>query len=541
MIPAVIYAAKSTADLHDSIGTQLQDGREIRDRNGWADYGEFVDEAFSAYTGPRGPALADALDAAERAAREHGEARFIIQHSDRLARGDGRAAPHLAEYVLRGRRNDVTFVSKQDPQTFSDTGLVYSALAGDRAHDDSSRKSQSVADGHRRRKVERKLHNGGPEKLGYRIVRYPDGEAIRGEARELDPAGARIVRRIYDAALDYVSQNQIARDLGADHVPTAQGGARWYQATVRSILTDPYYAGYLRSSSARKQTAPADEELIRGEHDPIVTLQEWRRVQQITAQRRTNGDGQPGRIARRPALFTHGHLRCGCCGAAMGVRHKTRRHGDREYVWRKYVCTARKDSHAPCAMTPVDADALDAMMLDEFRREPGQIVDRIRAAVTTLSADRTTTLDRLAEAERALAIAADAVDRVKRDYLAGKLAAEDYAELKARAESERAGAAAEAEQLRARAEQLQPTLVDDVDAAVERVMTHISEALADAARIEAASNIIRSAWPRVICHRDGDDVWLALGDVSASFAHALSSTNKYDVLTMISFVEQPAG
>ena len=54
--------------------------------------GEYSDEAASAYKGDRGPELAAALEHAERIG-----ATLIVQHSDRLARGDGKQARHLAE------------------------------------------------------------------------------------------------------------------------------------------------------------------------------------------------------------------------------------------------------------------------------------------------------------------------------------------------------------------------------------------------------------------------------------------------------------
>ena len=57
---AVIYAAKSSEDRHGSIPTQLEDCRTMADKEGWTVIAEFSDEAFSAYSGNRGPGLAQA-------------------------------------------------------------------------------------------------------------------------------------------------------------------------------------------------------------------------------------------------------------------------------------------------------------------------------------------------------------------------------------------------------------------------------------------------------------------------------------------------
>src|SRR4051794_11170081 len=97
---AVIYAAKSTQDTHGSIPGQIKDCEAIAAEEGWEVVGTFHDEARSAFKGNRGDGLVRALEMAERTAAEHGCCALIVQHSDRLARGDGRQARHLVEYAL---------------------------------------------------------------------------------------------------------------------------------------------------------------------------------------------------------------------------------------------------------------------------------------------------------------------------------------------------------------------------------------------------------------------------------------------------------
>src|SRR5436853_523670 len=91
--PAVVYAAKSTDDKHGSIPDQLADCRVVADRERWAVVGEYHDEAKSAYHGSRGDGLAGAKAHAERIA----PCVLIVQHTDRLARGDAVQAAHLVE------------------------------------------------------------------------------------------------------------------------------------------------------------------------------------------------------------------------------------------------------------------------------------------------------------------------------------------------------------------------------------------------------------------------------------------------------------
>src|SRR5438132_1110624 len=109
-IPAVVYAAKSTEDKHGSIPTQLLDCRAFAEREGWQVRGEHQDEAKSAYTGNRGPALEAAKRQAADLAAEYGACVLVAQHSDRFARGGGNApgaAQHLAEVLFWARRSNV--------------------------------------------------------------------------------------------------------------------------------------------------------------------------------------------------------------------------------------------------------------------------------------------------------------------------------------------------------------------------------------------------------------------------------------------------
>src|SRR5690349_740291 len=120
-LPVVIYGAKSTKDPHASIPTQLSDCRAAVEHAGERYLvAEFSDEAASAFRGNRGSGLTVAKDAAIRAAREHGTAELWVQHSDRLARGDGITADHLAEVWFALRRHGVRLRSVQDDSNLED-------------------------------------------------------------------------------------------------------------------------------------------------------------------------------------------------------------------------------------------------------------------------------------------------------------------------------------------------------------------------------------------------------------------------------------
>lgn len=217
---AVLYAAKSTADEHGSIPTQHDDCRALAERDGLEVVGEYQDEAASAFKGNRGAGLQRALDHAER-----DNAALIVQHSDRLARGDGDQARHLVELVLWARKAGVTLRSVQDPQTFDGMGLVYAALMGDRSHEDSARKSAATRSGLARRKASGKPVGAMP--FGYTV----DKQVVNAP-REVDPASVEHVRAIFHWLENGDTPGAVMRKLNQAGVTTTRGG-RWTAIRLR--------------------------------------------------------------------------------------------------------------------------------------------------------------------------------------------------------------------------------------------------------------------------------------------------------------------
>ncbi len=152
-VSCVVYAAKSTEDRRGSIPDQLQACRAAIGREpGRSVIAEYSDEAVSAFTRSRGEGLSEAMRHVEELARDGGAAELWALHSDRLARGDGRAARHAVEIALWALKKDVAVRTVQDPETFRD--LLYAVVTGQRNHEDSRRKGLASAAG-RRRAVER--------------------------------------------------------------------------------------------------------------------------------------------------------------------------------------------------------------------------------------------------------------------------------------------------------------------------------------------------------------------------------------------------
>ena len=333
--PAVIYAAKSTEDRHGSIATQLADGRTLAERDGLAVVGEYSDEAASAFKGNRGPNLARALAHAERLG-----AALIVQHSDRLARGDGAQAQHLVELVLRARRAGVTLRSVQDPQTFDGMGLVYAALMGDRNHDDSARKSAATRDGLKRRKDRGAPVGAVP--VGYRVEHVVvDGKPT--SRRVTDERGAALYERMVREAERGLTPGAICRALNAEAHLTARGGV-WSTRAVRSVLrNDDYLGGNGYPALIDRDRWDALQARL-GRMDPAA----------IAARK-------GGRPAAEDVLLA-GVAFCGRCGARMYLR--------RSGASRNYRC--KHAMAGACDARSIRADVVEAHVLMHLQTVVGE-------------------------------------------------------------------------------------------------------------------------------------------------------------------------
>src|SRR4051794_30931581 len=258
-------------------------------REAWEIDGEYADESASAWTGDRGPHLAAAIAHAERIA----PCVLVVQHSDRLARGDGLNARHLGELYFWALKAGVELRSVQDDSTFTNPLLAFAM--GERNAEDSRRKSLAVAAGMKRIAAAGRP-SGGPRPFGYK---YLVNELIVVEAEAV------IVRRIFGAHLAGRSITAIARELQRDGVPTLRGGP-WRQSTVSGLLRNPTYIGLIRY----------DGETFPGHHEALIDPATWRRAQDLLSVRPNKARGRP---PKGPHLFRGGLLRCEC-GEAMVPR-----------------------------------------------------------------------------------------------------------------------------------------------------------------------------------------------------------------------------
>lgn len=492
--PCVAYAAKSTSDPRGSIPTQLEDIRVAvaREGNGRFLYGEpQTDEAKSAFTGNRGPGLAEAKRLAVKAAEEFGYAELWAQHSDRFARGDGIVADHLGELFFYLGKRGVRLRSVQDDSNLVDPIRV--VLVGERNTEDSKRKSLATQAG-KRRTAMRGKRNGGPRPFGYvHEVTGVDAETRKPISRlAVVPAEAEVIRWMADQYRQGLSQGQIARAANRLGHSTVRG-CRWSESQVGAILRNRLYSGFVRYR----------DEWFQGEHEPILGPEELIELGTVRAARRRSGTGA-GRPPVGNHLLTRGLLRCNC-GASMGARTQRKARG----LWTAYVCNGRRSGATECSAPAVSQVEIDTGVLDYFM-EVGLDLDRMLAESRQRSTVMTAELEqRLIAARRKIDQIDAAIERVDSDYSNGELPARRYNRQVQRLEDDRAAAIGTLDQLKAREEELRGQLIhrdlgtDELDA-LARVRAAVAGALTPHCDVEIARAALGDVFECFILHRFSD-------------------------------------
>lgn len=150
------------------------------------------------------------------------------------------------------------------------------------------------------------------DKEGKTIVVDPDRFSLIKQAWDLMLTAAYTPRQIWDIAV---------KEWGLSTVRRKRiGGAPISLSVIYKIFNNSFYAGILES----------DGKVIPGKHTPMITMEEFDRVQQILG-----GTVRP----RKADFFAYtGMIRCAECGFAVTAEEKVNRHGS-HYIY--YHCSKR--------------------------------------------------------------------------------------------------------------------------------------------------------------------------------------------------------
>jgi site-specific DNA recombinase len=193
-----------------------------------------------------------------------------------------------------------------------------------------------------RRAAERGL----PVQIPFGYRKPPGRESDRGAIPVQDPHQATLLLRARDMLLAGKSLMQIAEMLEESGERPPGGGKRWYPQTIRDMLRNPFYAGYVRwgmsrsrldprtGKRTRDRKVPADKTIVaQGRHQPLWDEDTHR---QLTAELSRRAKKYKGKKTNQ---FT-GLLSCAECGASLWTFYDGRfGAGDPVHVWR---CSSRE-------------------------------------------------------------------------------------------------------------------------------------------------------------------------------------------------------
>ncbi len=161
----------------------------------------------------------------------------------------------------------------------------------------------------------------------------------------INEAQAKTVRKIFDMYLAGNGSQKIKRQLEKDGDLTAMGKSLWHYATISHILKNRLYCGeleyrkeyvpdYLEQKRA-KNNGELDRIIVEGRHQPIVTKEEFERVQKLIEEKRPQMEQcLKSRGVHSDDLWRR-KLRCQC-GHAFA---KTRWHSkSRDFTTYTYKC-----------------------------------------------------------------------------------------------------------------------------------------------------------------------------------------------------------
>ncbi|WP_306009378.1 recombinase family protein [Bacillus sp. MMSF_3328] len=219
------------------------------------------------------------------------------------------------------------------------------------------------------KKIKSGKWKGGMAPYGYKMV---DKNLIVNEEE------VSVVKTIFESSRNFGFYT-VAKQLTEKGYPTRKGG-NWHVDSVRDIANNPIYAGYLTFNSSPKETKkpPGDQKLYDGNHERIVSREEFWQLQDILSKRRTIGGKR-----ETSSYYFSSILKCNRCGYSMSG-HKTAGK-------KSYRCSGKK-AGIKCNSHMILEDNLVKQLFSVFNKVVGEIYGSTQAK--DISSEKVAELDR---------------------------------------------------------------------------------------------------------------------------------------------------
>ena len=276
--------------------------------------------------------------------------KIVTRELSRFARN----AEEAFEYARKFRRCGVSILflnDNIDTANAEDMTIRYAYTAG-LAQEESRKISKRAKDG---QKISRTkgVYYGNGNILGYdRYESKAPGEYHKTVRFEINKDQAETVRMIYDMYLSGMGLSLIKDELERRGRLTAQGKANWHESNISKILKNTFYYGvitynkeYVDNYLEQKRRKNYDKdkfEYAEGRHTPIITKEEFDRVQSIMETRSV--PFQQGRKGKKKVIDEWGKLLKCACGCSVNRSHYS---GSGESKQVAYLCRSVTQNGKP--------------------------------------------------------------------------------------------------------------------------------------------------------------------------------------------------
>ena len=225
---------------------------------------------------------------------------------------------------------------------------------------------------------------------------------------------ATLAQRMNEAGWHTRSLNKIAEQKARGE---EQVGGRWHADTVRYVLQNAFYAGYVSYSRTGEQ--------VKADHTPVITDEEYEKVQAIIAERRESRAPFPSQVQRRPDKFRsyqmRGLLRCALCGTPLAGNTRT---ADGN-IFKYYAFYCQKMGQTCPATGGHQTKAIDARRLESQAED---IADALAALNDVDVEARLRPADELARTQRQIVVLEERKRRLLLAFELQELSAQEYTE-----------------------------------------------------------------------------------------------------------------
>ena len=329
----VIYARVSTD--HDAqlsaLENQIDWYKPLLDLHPeWTLVEQYIDEGITGTSAEKRPEFMRMIDDA----KEHKFDMILTREVSRFARNTVDTLQYTR--MLKEHHVEVYFIN-DGIKTFDGDGELRLTIMATLAQDESRKTSIRVKSGQQTSMNNGVLYGTG-NILGYDRV---------GKDMIVNTEQAQTVRLIYDLYLDGWGLVKIKDELELRGIKTAMGKSQWYPTVISHVLKNSFYCGiityhkeyvpdYLKQKKV-KNYGEIEFTQVQGTHEPIVTVEEYERVQRIMEAKTNrmpylNRGDQRG---KKPRTTVWGKLLICECGRTFNMRRWER--SDR-YNGNAYQC-----------------------------------------------------------------------------------------------------------------------------------------------------------------------------------------------------------